>query len=51
LEGVPEVEMGDVAAEDDAGDAGEAVVQPSPDSGVDDLVAEVVRHLVLSDRV
>jgi hypothetical protein len=41
-EGVPEVVFGDLAAEDDAGDAREVVVQPCPQSGADDLVAEVV---------
>src|SRR6266516_7924265 len=50
-EGVPEVEVRDVAAEDDAGDAREAVVQACPESGVDDLVAELVWHVGVSQRV
>src|SRR6266511_5005740 len=44
-EGVRQVEGRELAAEDNAGDAGEVVVQPRPESGVDDLVAEVVGHV------
>jgi hypothetical protein len=40
-EGVPEVVFRDLAAKDDAGNAREAVVQPRPQSGIDDLVPEV----------
>src|SRR5256886_10446077 len=42
--GVPDVEVRDLAAEDDAGDAGEVGVQARPESGVDDLVAGVARR-------
>src|SRR4029453_7189999 len=42
LQRVREVVLGDVAAEDDAGDAREVVVQPRPKSSIDDLVSEVV---------
>jgi hypothetical protein len=41
-EGVPEVVFRDLAAEDNAGDAREAVVQPGPESRVDDLVIELL---------
>jgi hypothetical protein len=51
LEGVPEVVLRDLASEDDAGDAGEVVVQPRPQSGVDDLVTEVVGHVEVPHRV
>src|SRR6266545_8033476 len=51
LEGVPEVEVRDLAAEDDAGHAGEVVVQARPEAGVDDLVAEVVRRVEVPYRV
>ena len=37
-----EVVVGDVSAECDSGDAGEAVVEAGPDARVDDLGAEVV---------
>ena len=50
-EGVPEVELRDLVAEDDAGDAGEAVVQARPEAGVNDLVAEVVRPVEVPYRV
>src|SRR2546430_8298140 len=42
---MPEVEVRDLAADDDAGDTGEVVVQPCPESGVNDILAEVVRHV------
>lgn len=48
---VPEVEFRDLAAEDNAGDAREAVVQPCPESGADDLVAEIVWHVEATRRV
>src|SRR5262249_3544554 len=51
LEGVVEVVFGDLAAEGDAGDAGEAVVQPGPEPGVDDLAAEVAGRGEVPHRV
>ena len=42
LEGVREVVGGDLRAEGDPGEAGEAVVEASPDARVDDLGSEVV---------
>ena len=42
LEGVLEVVVGDVRAECDAGETGEAIVEAGPDAGVDDLGAKVV---------
>ena len=51
LEGVPEVEVRDLAAQDDPGDGREPVVQPCPESSVDDLAAEVVRPVEVPYRV
>src|SRR5581483_11352719 len=42
LEGVLEVVVGDVRAERDAGETGEAIVEAGPDARVDDLGAKVV---------
>src|SRR6266542_5323555 len=50
-EGVPEVVFRDLPAEDNAGDAREVVVQARPESGVDDLVAEVVWRVEVPYRV
>jgi DNA-binding CsgD family transcriptional regulator len=50
-EGVLEVEVRDFAAEDNAGHAREVVVQPGPESGIDDLVTEVVEHVEVPHRV
>ncbi len=38
-----EVEVRDLPADDNTGDTGEVVVQPCPESGVDDILAEVVK--------
>ena len=51
LEGVPEVELRDLAAQDGTGDTGEVVVQPRPDTGVDDFLPEVIRHVEVPHRV
>ena len=51
LEGMPEVEVRDLAAQDDPGDGREAVVQPCPESSVDDLAAEVARPVEVPYRV
>ena len=51
LEGVHEVKVRDVAAEDDAGDAREVVVQSGQDSRLDDLVAKVIRHVEVPHRI
>ena len=46
-----EVESRHVTAEDLTGDAGEVIVQPCPDTGVDDFLPEVVRHVEVPYRV
>ena len=51
LEGVAEVVRGDLRAEGDAGEDGEAVVHASPDARVDDLGSEVVRAVEVLHRV
>jgi len=51
LKGVPEVEVRDVAAESNAGDTGEVIVQPRPDTGVHDFLPQVVRHVEVPYRV
>ena len=51
LEGVAQVEVRHVTAEDHTGNTGEVVVQTRPDTGVDDFLAEVVRHVEVSHRV
>ena len=51
LEGMAEVELRDLAAQDDPGDGREAVVQPCPESSVDDLAAEVARRVEVPYRV
>ncbi len=38
-----EVEVRDLPADNNTGDAGEVVVQPCPESSVDNLLAEVAR--------
>jgi hypothetical protein len=48
---VLEVVHSDLTAEDDAGDAGEVLVQSGPEPRVDDFVAEVIRHLEVPQRV
>ena len=40
-----EVEVRDLPADDNPGDAGKVVVHPCPESSVDNLVAEVVRRV------
>jgi hypothetical protein len=45
LEGMAEVEVRDLAAQGDPGDGREPVVQPCPESSVDDLAAEVARRV------
>src|SRR6266516_3125770 len=50
-EGVPEVVVRDVAAEDNAGDTREAVVQTRPDSGVDDLAPELAGRFKVDHRI
>jgi hypothetical protein len=50
-EGVLEIEGRDLAAEDNAGHAREAVVQPCPESGVDDLMTEVAWPVEVPHRV
>lgn len=37
--------------QDDNGNTGEVVVQPRPDTGGDDFLAEVVRHVEVPHRV
>ncbi len=51
LEGLPEIEFRHVTAEDGTGDTREVVVQPRPDTGVDDFLPEVVRHVEVPHRV
>ena len=51
LEGMAEVELRDLTTEDDAGHTGGMVMQPCPESGVDDLVTKIVRHVVVPHRV
>ena len=51
LEGVPEVELPDLAAQDGTGDTGEVVVQPRPDTGVDDFLPQIIRHVEVPHRV
>ena len=51
LEGMPEVEVRDLATENNAGDTGEVIVQPRPDTGVHDFLPQVVRHVEVPYRV
>src|SRR5690242_1712272 len=51
LERVFEVVPRNVAAQDDAGDAGEAVVQSRPDPRVDDAAPKFVRRSEVEHRV
>src|SRR5262249_14163583 len=51
LESVAQVEVRHVTAEDRTGYTGEVVVQPRPDTGVDDFLAEVIRHVEMLHRV
>ena len=51
LEGVLEVEVRDLAAEGHTGNTGEVVVQPCPDTGVDDFLPQIVRHVEVPYRV
>ena len=46
-----EVESRHVTAEDGPGDTGEVIVQPRPDTGVDDFLSQVVRHVEVPYRV
>jgi hypothetical protein len=51
LKGVPEVEVCDLAAESNAGDTREVIVQSRPDTGVHDFLPQVVRHVEVAYRV
>ena len=51
LEGLPEIEFRHVTAEDGTGNTREVVVQPRPDTGVDDFLPQVVRHVEVPHRV
>ena len=51
LEGVLEVELRDLAAESNAGDTREVIVQSRPDTGVHDFLPQVVRHVEVPHRV
>ena len=46
-----EVESRHITAEDLTGNTGEVVVQPRPDTGVDDFLPEVIRHVEVPYRV
>ena len=51
LEGVLEVELRDLAAQDGTGDTGEVIVQSRPDTGVNDFLPQIVRHVEVPYRV
>ena len=46
-----EVEVRDLATENNAGDTGEVIVQPRPDTGVHDFLPQIVRHVEVAYRV
>ena len=48
---MPEVVLRNVAAEHDAGDAGEVVMQSRPEARIDNLVEKIVRHVEVPNGV